>query len=222
MINYEKLREEMVRKLKAEGIRDGRVLQAMRAVPRHLFMDEELRPYAYQDRALPIGCDQTISQPYIVAKMIELLELTGDEKVLEIGTGSGYQTALLAFVAREVCTIERIPELFEQAQARLAQLGIKNVKGRIGDGSLGWPEEAPFPAILVAASLPSLPPPLLEQLAPQGRLLAPVGDEQAQRLTRVRWRERQLEYEDHGGCVFVKLIGKYGWPEPAADGPERE
>lgn len=222
MINYEKLREEMVRKLKAEGIRDGRVLQAMRAVPRHLFIDEELRPYAYHDRALPIGCDQTISQPYIVAKMIELLELTGGEKVLEIGTGSGYQTALLAFVAREVCTIERIPELFEQALARLAQLGIKNVKGRIGDGSLGWPEEAPFSGILVAASLPSLPAPLLEQLAPQGKLVAPLGQEQAQRLTRVRRLDQQLEYEDHGGCVFVKLIGKYGWPEPAADGPNSE
>ncbi len=222
MINYEKLREEMVQKLKAEGIRDGRVLQAMRAVPRHLFLDEEMRPYAYQDRALPIGCDQTISQPYIVAKMMELLELTGEEKVLEIGTGSGYQTAALAFAAREVCTVERIPQLFEEAQARLAQLGVKNVKARIGDGSCGWPEEAPFPAILVTASLPSVPAPLLEQLAPLGRLVAPVGDEQAQRLTRVRRRDLEFQYEDHGGCVFVKLIGKFGWPEPAAEGPEKK
>ncbi len=209
---FEIARNRMVdNQIVARGIKDPRVIAAMRKVPRHLFVDEALWDQAYGDFPLPIGEGQTISQPYIVALMTEALQLKGDEKVLEIGTGSGYQTAILAELARKVYSIERVPSLVERARRVLAQLGYTNVVIRLGDGTKGWPEEAPFEAIIVTAGGPKIPEPLLNQLADGGRLVIPVGDEYSQDLIRVTRVGNRLVTENFGGVRFVKLIGDHGW-----------
>lgn len=211
---YAGAREQMVRsQLEARGIRDPRVLAAMRKVPRHLFVEEALIGQAYGDYPLPIGEQQTISQPYIVALMTEALELKGSEKVLEIGTGSGYQAAILAECAAQVYSVERLATLAERARRTLASLGYKNIKIKVGDGTLGWAEEAPFDGIIVTAAAPAIPQPLLNQLAANGRLVIPVGDRYSQTLMVVQKTPGGLKYDYRGGCRFVKLIGSYGWPE---------
>ena len=209
---YERERTRMVdEQLVRRGITDERVLAAMRKVPRHLFVEEALRDRAYGDHALPIGEEQTISQPYIVALMSSLLELTGREKVLEVGTGSGYQAAVLGEIARRVCSIERLPRLAQRARALLEALGTSNVWIRVGSGTLGWPDEAPFDRILVAAGGPSVPPPLFEQLAPGGRMVLPLGDQESQILTVVENVGGTMKTTPHGDCKFVRLVGKYAW-----------
>ncbi|MBI2155549.1 MAG: protein-L-isoaspartate(D-aspartate) O-methyltransferase [Candidatus Rokubacteria bacterium] len=197
--------------LARRAIADERVLAAMRKVPRHLFVEEALRDRAYGDHPLPIGEEQTISQPYIVALMTALLELAGTAKVLEIGTGSGYQTAVLAELARRVCSIERLPRLAERARALLEGLGYDNVWIRVGGGTLGWPDEAPFDRILVTAGGPAVPPPLFQQLAEGGRMVLPLGDEANQTLTVVDKVGGEMRTRTHGECKFVKLVGKYAW-----------
>lgn len=204
-------RRELVAELRKKGIRDPRVLSAMEKVPRHLFVLPEYLPWAYDDRPLPIGLGQTISQPYIVALSTEALELSGEEKVLEIGTGSGYQTAILAELAKEVFTVERLPELSWEARERLRNLGYRNVHFRIGDGTRGWPEEAPFSAILVTAAAPKVPQSLLAQLSEGGRLVIPVGGRFHQDLWLVRKEGGRPVYEHLCPVSFVPLIGEEGW-----------
>jgi protein-L-isoaspartate(D-aspartate) O-methyltransferase len=205
-------RERMVEEqLVARGVTDPRVLAVMRRVPRHLFMDEALRERAYGDHPLPIGDGQTISQPFIVGKMTELLRLGGTEKVLEVGTGSGYQAAVLGELAGRVCTIERIPRLVQRARETLEALGYRNVWVRAANGTLGWPDEAPFERILVAAGGPSVPPPLFAQLAERGRMVMPVGDVTTQKLFVIDKRDGEMHVTEESGCVFVKLVGKYAW-----------
>jgi protein-L-isoaspartate(D-aspartate) O-methyltransferase len=206
---FSRARAEMVeRDLRARGIKDARVLAAMAFVPRHLFVPEPLRAAAYEDRPLPIGAGQTISQPYIVAFMTELLELKGDEAVLEIGTGSGYQTAVLARLARAVFSIEILPALSERAEKVLAQLGLTNVQVKVGDGFFGWQEKAPFEAILLTASAPKVPESLWRQLREGGRLVMPLGEEsRPQRLVRYRKVRGQPVAEDLTGVIFVPLTG---------------
>ena len=209
---YAKERERMVRDQLAErGITDIRVLDAMRRVPRHLMVEEALRFRAYDDHPLPIGEGQTISQPFIVALTCQALSLRGAERVLEIGTGSGYQTAILAELAEKVYTIERLKSLGSRARERLEALGHHNVAGRIADGSLGWPEESPFDAIVVAASSPEVPAPLKEQLAEGGRLVIPIGEVDEQALVRITKERGESRLENLSACVFVKLVGKHGW-----------
>ncbi|MFQ5903853.1 MAG: protein-L-isoaspartate(D-aspartate) O-methyltransferase, partial [Candidatus Binatia bacterium] len=200
---------EMVeRDLRGRGIKDRRVLEAMALVPRHLFVPESQRPLAYQDRPLPIGQDQTISQPYIVALMTELLELKGNEKVLEVGTGSGYQAAVLSHIAREVYTIEIIPPLAERAKGTLARLGYNNVWVKVGDGFFGWEEKGPFEAILVTASAEKIPEPLWQQLREGGRLVMPLGGERRnQRLVRARKIAGRRHVENITGVLFVPMTG---------------
>ncbi len=213
---FERDRARMVEdQLVRRGLSDERVLAAMRRVPRHLFVDEALRDRAYGDHALPIGEEQTISQPYIVALMSSLLALTGEEKVLEVGTGSGYQTAVLAEIARRVCSIERLPRLAQRGRAVLDGLGYSNVWIRVGSGTLGWPDEAPFDRILVAAGGPAVPPPLFEQLAPTGRMVMPLGDVESQTLTLVENVGGTMKLTPHGDCKFVRLVGKYAWDPQA-------
>jgi protein-L-isoaspartate(D-aspartate) O-methyltransferase len=217
-------RNRMVdRQLAARGVRDPLVLAAMRSVPRERFLPPELKEFAYQDAPLPIEQGQTISQPFIVALMTEGLCLAPGDRVLEIGTGSGYAAAVIARIAREVYTIERHEELAETARGRLAALGFDNVFVRHGDGTLGWPERAPFDAIVVAASGPKIPEPLLAQLAPGGRLVIPVGEDKAlQRLVRVvRRADGRLEHEDLGDVRFVPLIGVEGWDAQHVAAPPR-
>ena len=197
--------------LRRRGIRDPRVLAAMARVPRHIFVPPQLRGEAYADYPLPIGAGQTISQPYIVARMTEALELDGTEKVLEIGTGSGYQTAILAELSREVCTVERIPELSEEAEERLSALGYTNVRFFVGDGTLGVPEEAPFDRIIATGSLPRIPDALLAQLADPGIIVAPIGGRGFQRLVKLRRVGDSFEEIELGECRFVPIIGKEGW-----------
>jgi len=208
-------RERMVARLREHyGIRDPRVLEAMRSVPRHFFVPEALQSRAYGDHALPISANQTISQPFIVARMTELLELDRDSRVLEIGAGSGYQTAVLAFIAAQVYSIERIGDLAREAQARIRQLEIYNATVKCFDGTLGWAAHAPYNAILVAAGGPTVPDPLIAQLKIGGRLVVPVGESrEAQRLIRVIKTETGHREEDHGGCAFVPLIGQHGWQD---------
>jgi protein-L-isoaspartate(D-aspartate) O-methyltransferase len=209
---FERERARMVdEQLARRGISDERVLAAMRRVPRHQFVEEAFRERAYGDHPLPIGQEQTISQPYIVALMTSLLELTGREKVLEVGTGSGYQTAVLAELARRVCSIERIPALAARARAVLEGLGYANVWVRVGNGTLGWSDEAPFDRVLVAAAGPSVPPPLFEQLAVGGRMVLPLGDQTGQTLTLVESVNGQMRTRPCGDCHFVPLVGKYAW-----------
>ena len=199
--------------LVTRGIHDPRVLDAMRKVPRHLFVDEALAAQASADHPLPIGEKQTISQPYIVALMTEALGLEGHEKVLELGTGSGYQTAVLAELADRVFTIERIPSLLHRAREVLNSLGYRNVVYRVGDGTLGWPEEAPFDAILVSAGAPRVPQPLVDQLSMGGRLVLPMGDRLSQELILVERVPEGIRKTTLGGCRFVDLVGKWGWEE---------
>ncbi|MGO9013573.1 MAG: protein-L-isoaspartate(D-aspartate) O-methyltransferase [Dissulfurispiraceae bacterium] len=211
-MDYDMLREMMVAtQLAARGIKDSRVLDAMNKVPRHLFMPEGLRERAYEDAALPIGEGQTISQPYMVAVMTELLELRGDEKVLEIGTGSGYQAAVLSELAREVFTIERVPVLADESRARLAGLGYNNVTVLTGDGSKGLEEKSPFDRIIITAAAPELPEIIVKQLKEGGVIVAPVGERFSQVVIRGRKKKGVLAEELHTPCVFVPLIGEYGW-----------
>ncbi len=206
-------RESMVAaQLAARGIASPTVLEAMASIPRHRFVPADCEHLAYEDRPLPIGLGQTISQPYMVAYMTELLALNPSDRVLEIGTGSGYQTALLARLCAEVITMERHPELQAQAKARLAHLGFENIKYVKGDGTLGWSEGAPYHAILVTAGSPRIPGALLEQLAEGGRLVCPVGERHRQRLEKVTRQGNTLIPEEHTECVFVPLMGQDGWP----------
>ena len=205
-------RSRMVQhQIRARGVRDQRVLDAMLRLPREKFVPEHLQASAYEDHPLSIGCGQTISQPYMVALMTEALELSGRERVLEIGTGSGYQTAILAELADEVYTVERVPELSQAARQRLAELGYANVRFHVGDGTLGWPEEAPFDRILVTAGAPEVPPALTEQLADDGLLVIPVGNGYGQDLLSIRRRGDRFASRSLCRCVFVKLIGEQGW-----------
>jgi protein-L-isoaspartate(D-aspartate) O-methyltransferase len=206
-------REKMLEKdIIPRGVTDERVLDALRKVPRHLFVDTHQRMNAYEDHPLPIGEGQTISQPYIVAAMTEALQLAGTETVLEIGTGSGYQTAILAELAQRVYSVERLPSLTGKARKALDSLGYNNVLIKLADGTLGWKEYALYDRILVTAGSPSIPVPLTEQLKPGGILVIPVGSNSVQELTRVTKREDgTLKEERMGSCVFVKLVGKHGW-----------
>lgn len=204
----------MVAELVKRGITDQRVINVMLELPRHIFVEEAMSAQAYSDGSLPIGEKQTISQPYIVARMTELLALTGREKVLELGTGSGYQAAVLATLADRVCTVERIRPLALKARKALDSLRLLNVNLKIGDGTEGWPEEAPFDAILVTAGAPFLPECLIEQLAPGGRLVIPVGDRVDQKLLVVRkGMDGSVTREEADDCRFVRLIGKNGWSD---------
>lgn len=213
MDEFEIPRERMVRRLREHyKIKDENVLNVMCVIPRHLFLPSALKSQAYADNALPIAGNQTISQPYIVARMTELLELTPNSRVLEIGAGSGYQTCILAQLTRAVFAIERVPQLAAEAQSRLQQFGIHNVTLRCGDGTLGWEVYAPFDGILVAAGGPTMPEPLLSQLKIGGKLVIPIGQEQkSQRLIRVTRTEKGFRTEDFGACAFVPLIGEHGW-----------
>lgn len=202
----------MVELLRSRGIEDPRVLQAMSEIPRHLFVPEALIGKAYGDHALPIGEMQTISQPYMVARMTELLEVDKDSTVLEIGAGSGYQTAVLSAVAGRVFAIERISDLARSAQANIRKLGCYNATVKWFDGTIGWSDHAPYGGILVAAGGPEIPEPLVQQLGIGGRLVIPIGDAEQQTLVRVIRTQTGIVREDHGACVFVKLIGRYGWP----------
>lgn len=197
--------------LRRRGIKDPRVLSAMERVPRHRFLPHPDEPGAYNDYPLPIGDGQTISQPYMVALMTEALRLNGDERVLEIGTGSGYQAAILAELSGEVYSIERFANLGERASSLLADLGYHGVTVLVGDGSSGYPEKAPYDRIIVTAACPKIADPWVEQLADGGILLAPVGDRWGQTLTRVTKRGDGLDHQNLGGCVFVPLIGEHGW-----------
>jgi protein-L-isoaspartate(D-aspartate) O-methyltransferase len=211
---YQKLRDEMVEhQLRARGISDERVLEALRRVPRHLFVPAARRDRAYDDTPLPLGEGQTISQPYMVAWMTELLELEGREVVLEVGTGSGYQAAVLGVLAKKVYTIERIPQLADEARKILDQLGLDNIEIVVGDGSKGLKEHAPYDRILVTAGSPSVPQVLVEQLADGGRLIIPVGPASMQMLTVVTRHGSEIETHEVGGCVFVPLVGMYGWEQ---------
>jgi protein-L-isoaspartate(D-aspartate) O-methyltransferase len=199
--------------LRGRDIRDERVLAAMERVPRELFVPRSLRHAAYADAALPIGWDATISQPYMVARIVEELTLRGGERVLDVGTGSGYQAAVLAEVADEVDTIERVPELAETARAALAEAGYENVRVHIGDGTLGVPEHAPYTAIAVAAAAPEMPPVLYEQLEPRGRLVVPVGGRRGQELQVVVRSPEGPAVLRSVPCRFVPLVGEGGFPE---------
>jgi protein-L-isoaspartate(D-aspartate) O-methyltransferase len=205
-------RERMVEEqLVARGVTDARVIEVMRRLPRHLFVDEALGDRAYGDHPLPIGEGQTISQPFIVGRMTELLRLSGREKVLEVGSGCGYQAAVLAELVERVCTIERLPRLAARARETLEGLGYRNVWVRAANGTLGWPDQAPFDRILVAAGGPAVPPPLFEQLAEGGRMVIPVGDAANQVLQVIDKVQGTKRVTADSGCVFVKLVGKYAW-----------
>jgi protein-L-isoaspartate(D-aspartate) O-methyltransferase len=215
---FETEREIMVREqLLPRGIRDERVLSAMRQVPRHLFVPEDMIGSAYDDCALPIGGGQTISQPYMVAVMAELLVLRGDEKVLEIGTGSGYQSAVLSELAAEVYSVERIASIAEKASERLRRLWYSNVHVVVSDGTLGLPEEAPFDGIIVTAGAPDIPEAYIDQLKEGGRLVIPVGSRYSQVLYQVRKTSSGIQKDSFTPCVFVPLIGTYGWDEGLVD-----
>jgi protein-L-isoaspartate(D-aspartate) O-methyltransferase len=211
---YQLARENMVRsQLIPRGIRDTRVLQAMGEVPREKFVPDNMKLYAYEDSPLAIGMGQTISQPYIVALMTEALVLTGTEKTLEIGTGSGYQAAILSLMCKSVYSVERIAALSENAKNVLNELGYKNIFLKIYDGTLGWSENAPYDAIMVTAGAPVIPDPLIAQLKEGGRLVVPVGDRISQELIKVVRKGESYYQEDLGGVRFVNLIGEYGWKE---------
>ncbi|MBW1972045.1 MAG: protein-L-isoaspartate(D-aspartate) O-methyltransferase [Deltaproteobacteria bacterium] len=213
-MDYTFARQKMVEEqIIRRGIKDPNVIRAFFKVPRHLFVEEALQAQAYSDYPLPIGEKQTISQPYIVALMTEALLLKQDDKVLEIGTGSGYQTAILAEIARYVYTVERIKSLSLRARKILEQLGYYNIFYKIDDGTLGWKEEAPFDAIIVTAGAPKIPDALKQQLKEDGRLVIPVGDDFSQDLLRIIRKKGKFFKENLGGCRFVRLIGKQGWKE---------
>ncbi len=221
--DYSVARRRMVEEqIVARGLHDPRVIEVLGRVPRHLFVEPALQDQAYGDYPVGIGSGQTISQPYIVALMTEALQLTGVEKVLEIGTGCGYQTAVLAELAGQVYTIERIKELAFSARHVLRHLHYRNIVLRVGDGSLGWKESAPFDGILVAAGSPEIPQPLVEQLKEGGRLVVPVGNEDTQSLFRVIRRGNKVDIEDLGGCRFVKLVGRFGWGQQKKAGDQTQ
>jgi protein-L-isoaspartate(D-aspartate) O-methyltransferase len=213
MDEFEIPRQRMINRLREHyKIRDENVLNVMNFIPRHLFVPTALKTQAYADNALPIAANQTLSQPYIVARMTELLELSPASRVLEIGAGSGYQTSILSRLSKFVYAVERIPQLAAEAQNRLQQLQINNVSLRCGDGTMGWEIYAPFDGILVAAGGPTMPEPLLGQLKLGGKLVIPIGQtQQTQRLIRVTRTNRGFETEDQGSCAFVPLIGEHGW-----------
>jgi len=211
-MDFEAARASLVEHLSTE-IKDERVLAAMRCIPRERFVPPESRYLAYEDRPLPIGYDQTISQPFIIALMTEALELTGNEKVLEIGTGSGYQAAILAELSRFVVTTERLPSLAETAKQVLDSLGYTNIEVHLAEETLGWQREAPYDAIMVTAAAPRVPPDLLAQLAIGGRLVIPVGSRYVQELYKITRGRKKNMVQNLGGCRFVSLIGKDAWEE---------
>jgi protein-L-isoaspartate(D-aspartate) O-methyltransferase len=200
-----------VETLRENGISDLAVLRAFDETPRHLFVPTGVRHRAYEDSALPIGSGQTISQPTVHARYLQLLQLTGHEKVLEVGTGSGYQTVLLSHLAAQVFSVERVPELLERARGIIADCGARNVSLMLGDGSLGWRDHAPYDAILVSAAAPDVPQPLLDQLADGGRMIVPLGDRQEQMLVMVTRRDSRFERRDITPVRFVPLLGTHGW-----------
>jgi protein-L-isoaspartate(D-aspartate) O-methyltransferase len=211
---YTRRRVEMVEKqIIGRGIRDELVIEVMREIPRHLFVDEALQDKGYGDFPIPIGEKQTISQPYMVAVMTEMLELTGSEKVLEIGSGSGYQTAVLSRLAEKVYSVERIPQLLIRARQTLEKLEYHNVALKIADGTLGWKDYAPYDAIIVTAGSPEIPKSLVDQLAMGGRMVIPIGDEEKQILHKLVKTKLGVRESVHTKCTFVKLIGQYGWKE---------
>jgi protein-L-isoaspartate(D-aspartate) O-methyltransferase len=211
-VDLNQARERMVvEQLQRRGIKDPRVLAAMRSVERDRFIPVEYAEHAYDDGPLPIGSSQTISQPYIVALMSEVAALEGSERVLEVGTGSGYQAAILSHLAAEIYSIESIQSLYEHARMVLDTMGIRNVHLSCGDGSLGWPEAAPFDAILVTAAMPGVARPLIEQLAAGGKLVAPIGEEDLQTLVRLRRLNNSWHEEYFGECRFVRMTGKHGF-----------
>ena len=213
-VNYVEARRSMVEEqLERRGINDLRVLRAMAEVPRHLFLEKDLWEQAYEDHPLPIGANQTISQPYIVALMAQALELKGTERVLEVGTGSGYAAAVLSQLAADVFSIETVEELAIKARALLSHLGYNNVSVLSGDGTLGWRERAPYDAIVVSAGAPCIPRPLIEQLTTPGRLVLPMGERDLQSLVRVRKDGAGIHEEYLGECHFVRLKGEYGWSD---------
>jgi protein-L-isoaspartate(D-aspartate) O-methyltransferase len=214
---YGGYRSQLVAELQAKGIRDLAVLRAISRVPRHRFVPESVRHRAYEDSALPIGGDQTISQPWVQARSLELAQLTGRERVLEVGTGSGYQTALLAELADQVFSVERLASLAQSARAALEGAGVRHVTVLVGDGSLGWRPYAPYDAIIVAAASPDVPQPLVDQLAPGGRLILPMGDRHTQTLTLVTRGPEGVRVEPVSDVRFVPLLGQFGFaPEPQA------
>ena len=208
-------RLRLVETLREKGIKDLSVLRAFEMTPRHAFVPTGLRHRAYEDAPLPIGNGQTISQPWVHARYLELLHLTGKERVLEIGTGSGYQTVLLAHLVAQVFSIERIPALMQQARENIERAGVNNVSILLGDGTIGWREYAPYDAILVSAGAPSIPQPLLDQLAEGGRLLIPVGDREEQKLIVAERKNGQIEMQDVAPVRFVPLVGSHGWSKDA-------
>ena len=211
-IKYQRQREKMVaQQIEARGVSDPLVLAAMRKVPRHLFVSEALMDQAYGDYPLPIGEQQTISQPYIVAEMTQALQLSEDDRVLEIGTGSGYQAAILAEIAFRVYSIERIYSLYVNGRQRFDRFRYHNILTRYSDGTTGWADESPFNAIIVTAGAPSIPDSLTDQLAPGGRLIIPVGNQYSQELIKVVKDEKGIHQTNLGGCRFVKLVGEKGW-----------
>ena len=211
--DFERKRQQLLESLRNAGIRDERVLAVIAATPREAFVDEAQYPLAYDDRALPIDKGQSISQPLMVATMTQALQLRGDERVLEIGTGSGYQTALLASLARHVYSVERIQQLACQAVKRVSKLGLENVTIYIGDGSLGWPQQAPYDRIIVTAAAPEVPARLFEQLVTWGMMVIPVGKPDHQELLVVYRAPWGPEVRSLGGCLFVPLLGEAGWHE---------
>ena len=211
--SYGGYRERLVETLRSKGIQDLAVLRAVSVVPRHLFVPESLRHRAYEDEALPIGAGQTISQPWVQARSLELARLTGRERVLEIGTGSGYQTALLAQVADAVLSMERLAPLASAARTALSAAGIRNATVVVGDGTLGWRPLAPFDVIIVAAATPAVPAPLADQLAPDGRIVVPLGSRDTQTLTVLRHTAAGLTPVAVSDVRFVPLLGRHGFPE---------
>jgi protein-L-isoaspartate(D-aspartate) O-methyltransferase len=213
-MKYERLRKEMVkRQIEARGISDARVIAAMLAVPRHLFVSDALRDQAYGDFPLPIGEQQTISQPYIVAEMTQALELRPSDRVLEIGTGSGYQAAILSQLVYRVYTVERLHALLANARKLIDQLRYYNIVTRYSDGTIGWKEESPFDAVIVTAGAPEIPLLLVNQLAVGGRMVIPVGNQFSQELIKLVKDENGIRKSSLGGCRFVKLVGEHGWKE---------
>ena len=213
-LKYERQRQEMVKhQIEGRGVTDEKVLAALRKVPRHLFVSEALQDQAYGDFPLPIGEQQTISQPFIVAEMTQALQLCEDDRVLEIGTGSGYQASILAEIAFRVYTIERVHPLLVKARRLFDQLHYHNIITRYGDGTSGWVDESPFDAIIVTAGAPRIPDKLVAQMAIGGRMVVPVGDQHSQELIKIYKEEKGVHQTNLGGCRFVKLVGEYGWGE---------
>ena len=214
-IKYERQREKMIcNQIEARGITDPQVLAVMGKVPRHLFVGEALKDQAYGDYPLPIGEQQTISQPYIVAEMTQALQLGKDDRVLEIGTGSGYQAAILAGIVYRVYTVERIHSLYMLARRLFDKLHYHNIVSRYGDGTKGWKDESPFDAIIVTAGAPVIPELLISQLADGGKLVIPVGNQHSQDLIKIEKHSKGIRQKSLGGCRFVKLVGEHGWKEP--------